>query len=95
MNKSNIQTNKKQTKNVSIYATISVMVAFALMASPFLSAINDAYALSQKEIEQLISQYQDNDQDSQCVSGGSTVNSCHNVNVHGQTNNGNNVGAIS
>ncbi|MGD9674221.1 MAG: hypothetical protein AB7U98_12170 [Candidatus Nitrosocosmicus sp.] len=35
MNKSNIQTNKKQTKNVSLYATISVMVAFALIASPF------------------------------------------------------------
>ncbi|MGD9674235.1 MAG: hypothetical protein AB7U98_12245 [Candidatus Nitrosocosmicus sp.] len=94
MNKSNIQI-KRQKKNATVYATISVMVAFALIASPFLSAINDAYALSQKEIEQLISQYQDNDQDSQCVSGGSTVDSCHNVNVQGQTNNGNNAAAIS
>ncbi|MGD9674214.1 MAG: hypothetical protein AB7U98_12135 [Candidatus Nitrosocosmicus sp.] len=44
MNKSNIQTNKKQTKNVSLYATISVMVAFALIASPIVSTMNYVFA---------------------------------------------------
>ncbi|MGD9674227.1 MAG: hypothetical protein AB7U98_12200 [Candidatus Nitrosocosmicus sp.] len=43
MNKSNIQTNKKQTKNVSLYATISVMVAFALVSSPLIIG-TDVYA---------------------------------------------------
>ncbi|MGD9674209.1 MAG: hypothetical protein AB7U98_12110 [Candidatus Nitrosocosmicus sp.] len=44
MNKSNIQTNKKQTKNVSLYATISVMVAFALVSSPLIIG-TDVYAV--------------------------------------------------
>ncbi|MGD9674233.1 MAG: hypothetical protein AB7U98_12235 [Candidatus Nitrosocosmicus sp.] len=49
MNKSNIQTNKRQKKNATVYATISVMVAFALIASPFLSAINDSFAIINKK----------------------------------------------
>ncbi|MDR4492298.1 MAG: hypothetical protein R2685_15585 [Candidatus Nitrosocosmicus sp.] len=49
MNKSNIQ-NKKQTKNVTVYATISVMVAFALVASPLLLTENDAYAFNYGDV---------------------------------------------
>ncbi|MDR4492299.1 MAG: hypothetical protein R2685_15600 [Candidatus Nitrosocosmicus sp.] len=49
MNKSNIQ-NKKQTKNVTVYATISVMVAFALVASPF-TTMNAVYANSDLNME--------------------------------------------
>ncbi|MGD9674229.1 MAG: hypothetical protein AB7U98_12210 [Candidatus Nitrosocosmicus sp.] len=59
MNKSNIQTNKKQTKNVSLYATISVMVAFALIASPIVSTIDGVYGAGLKKSGSHVAEYKE------------------------------------
>ena len=88
MNKTNIH-NKN---NKLIVASIAIVVALALFASPIV-AMDDAFATKKKKgnhAEQSISQSQASVQNALCASGGTTFLSCNNVSFQHQKNSGNN-----
>ncbi len=88
MNKTNIH-NKN---NKLIVASISIVVALALFASPIV-AMDDAFATKNKKgnkASQSISQSQASVQNALCASGGTTFLSCNNVSFQNQKNSGNN-----
>ena len=87
MNKTNIH-----NKNKLIVASIAIVVALALFASPIV-VMDDAFATKKKkdnQAEQSISQSQASVQNALCASGGTTFLSCNNVNFQNQKNSGNN-----
>ena len=88
MNKTNIH-----NKNKLIVASIAIVVALALIASPIV-AMDDAFATKKKNkgnvAEQSISQSQASVQNALCASGGTTFLSCNNVSFQNQKNTGNN-----
>jgi hypothetical protein len=87
MNKTNLH-----NKNKLFVASIAIVVAFALFASP-LVAMDNAFATKKKKgnhAEQSISQSQSSVQNALCASGGTTFLSCNNVNFQNQKNSGNN-----
>ena len=87
MNKTNIH-----NKNKLIVASIAIVVALALFASPIV-VMDDAFATKKKKgnhAEQSISQSQASVQNALCASGGTTFLSCNNVNFQNQKNSGNN-----
>ena len=86
MNKTNIQ-----NKNKLIVASIAIVVALALFASPIV-AMDDAFATKKNgnKASQSISQSQASVQNALCASGGTTFLSCNNVNFQNQKNSGNN-----
>ena len=89
MNKTNIH---NKNKNKLIVASIAMVVALALFASPIV-AMDDAFATKKKKgnhAEQSISQSQASVQNALCASGGTTFLSCNNVNFQNQKNSGNN-----
>ena len=85
MNKTNIH-----NKNKFIVASIAIVVALALLASPIV-AVDDAFATKKKnKAKQSIDQSQSSAQNAQCASGGTTFLSCNNVSFQHQFNSGNN-----
>ena len=89
MNKTNIHNKNKKL----IVASIAIVVALALFASPLVAMDNDAFATKKKKgnnAEQSISQSQASVQNALCASGGTTFLSCNNVNFQNQKNSGNN-----
>jgi hypothetical protein len=89
MNKTNIH-NKN---NKLIVASIAIVVALALFASPIVAMDNDAFATKTKKgnhAEQSISQSQSSNQNAGCVSGLTTFLSCNNLSFQNQKNTGNN-----
>ena len=87
MNKTNIH-----NKNKLIVASITIVVALALFASPIV-AMDDAFATKKKKghnAEQSISQSQASVQNALCASGETTFLSCNNVSFQNQKNTGNN-----
>ena len=87
MNKTNIH-----NKNKLFVASIAIVVALALFASPIV-AMDDAFATKKKKgnhAEQSISQSQASVQNALCASGGTTFLSCNNVSLQNQKNSGNN-----
>jgi hypothetical protein len=87
MNKTNIH-----NKNKLIVASIAIVVALALFASPIV-AMDEAFATKKKKgnnAEQSISQSQASVQNALCASGGTTFLSCNNVSFQNQKNSGNN-----
>ena len=88
MNKTNIHNKNKKL----IVASIAIVVALALFASPIV-AMDDAFATKKKKgnhAEQSISQSQASVQNALCASGGTTFLSCNNVSFQNQKNTGNN-----
>ncbi|HYG00646.1 MAG TPA: hypothetical protein VD815_11180 [Candidatus Saccharimonadales bacterium] len=88
MNKTNIH-----NKNKLFVASIAIVVALALIASPIVAMDNDAFATKKKKgnvAEQSISQSQASVQNALCASGGTTFISCNNVSFQNQKNTGNN-----
>ena len=87
MNKTNIQ-----NKNKLFVASIAIVVALALFASPIVS-LDDAFATKKKkgnQAQQSISQSQASVQNALCASGGTAFLSCNNVSIQNQKNSGNN-----
>ena len=88
MNKTNIQ-----NKNKFIVASIAIVVALALIASPIVAMDNDAFATKKKKgnvAQQAIDQSQASVQNALCVSGSGTFVSCNNFSFQNQKNTGNN-----
>ena len=88
MNKTNIHNKNKKL----IVASIAIVVALALFASPIVT-MDDAFATKKKKgnhAEQSISQSQASVQNALCASGGTTFLSCNNVSFQNQKNSGNN-----
>ncbi len=87
------KTKNIQNKNKKLYvASIAIMVALALLASP-LVAMDDAFATKKKKgntAQQSIEQSQSSVQNALCASGGTTFLSCNNVSFQNQKNSGNN-----
>ena len=87
------KTKNIHNKNKFIVASIAIVVAFALIASP-LVAVDDAFATKKKKdgnkAQQSISQSQASVQNALCASGGTTFLSCNNVSFQNQKNSGNN-----
>ena len=94
MNKTKNIHNKN--KNKLFVASIAMVVALALIASP-LVAIDDALATHKKgnKAKQSIEQSQSSTQNGLCVSGASTFFSCNNASFQHQFNSGNNALAQS
>ncbi len=93
MNKTNNLHNKNK-KNKLIVASIAIVVALALFASPIV-AVDDAFATKKKYkggnvAQQSISQSQASVQNALCVSGTGTFVSCNNLSFQNQKNSGNN-----
>jgi hypothetical protein len=83
-----------QNKNKLMVASIAIVVALALFASPIV-AVDDAFATKKKYkggnvAQQSISQSQASVQNALCASGGTTFLSCNNVSFQNQKNSGNN-----
>lgn len=94
MNKTKNIHNKKYV----ITASIAVVVALALFASPLVTMDNDIFATKKKKgnhAEQSISQSQTSNQNAGCVSSGTTFLSCNNLSFQHQKNTGNNALAQS
>jgi len=88
MNKTNIHNKNKKL----FVASIAIVVALALFASPIV-AMDDAFATKKKKgntATQSISQSQSSIQNALCASGGTTFLSCNNVSFQNQKNSGNN-----
>ncbi|MDN5846513.1 MAG: hypothetical protein L0H53_09600 [Candidatus Nitrosocosmicus sp.] len=86
------KTNNIRYKNKKlIVASIAIVVAIALFASPMLS-IDDALATHNKKnkAKQSIDQSQSSNQNAGCVSGGTTFLSCNNLSFQHQKNSGSN-----
>jgi len=89
MNKTIIHNKSKKL----FVASVAILVALALIASPLVEMNNDAFATKKKKgnhAEQSISQSQSSVQNTLCVSGGTTYLSCNNVSFQNQKNTGNN-----
>jgi hypothetical protein len=90
MNKTNIH---NKNKNKLFVASIAIVVALALIASP-LVAMDDAFATKKKKggnvAQQAIEQSQASVQNALCVSGSGTFVSCNNLSFQNQKNTGNN-----
>jgi hypothetical protein len=92
MNKTNnIHNNNKK---YFITASIAIVVALALLASPIVT-MDDAFATKKKYkagniAQQTISQSQASVQNALCASGGTTFLSCNNVSFQNQKNSGSN-----
>ena len=92
MNKTNNIHNNN--KNKLFIASIAIVVALALFASPIV-AMDDAFATKKKYkggnvAQQSISQSQASVQNALCASGAITFLSCNNVSFQNQKNTGNN-----
>ena len=90
MNKTTNIQNKN--KKLFITASIAIVVALALLASPIV-AMDDAFATKKKKgntATQSISQSQSSVQNALCASGATTFLSCNNVSFQNQKNIGNN-----
>lgn len=88
MNKTNIQNKSKKL----FVASIAIVVALALFATPIV-AMDDAFATKKKKgnhAQQSIEQSQSSVQNALCASGGTTFLSCNNVSFQNQKNSGNN-----
>jgi len=88
MNKTNIQNKNKKL----FVASIAIVVALALIASPIV-AMDDAFATKKKkgnQAQQSIEQSQSSVQNALCASGGTTFLSCNNLSFQNQKNSGNN-----
>ena len=87
------KTKNIQNKNKKLFvASIAIMVALALLASPIV-AMDDAFATKKKKgniAQQSIEQSQSSVQNALCASGGTTFLSCNNVSFQNQKNSGNN-----
>ncbi len=87
------KTKNIQNKNKKLFvASIAIMVALALLASPIM-AMDDAFATKKKKgntAQQSIEQSQSSVQNALCASGGTTFLSCNNVSFQNQKNSGNN-----
>ncbi len=86
------KTKNIHNKNKLFVASIAIVVALALIASP-LVVMDDAFATKKKKgnhAEQSISQSQASVQNALCASGGTTFLSCNNVSFQNQKNSGNN-----
>jgi hypothetical protein len=88
------KTTNIQNKNKLIVASIAILVALALIASPIVS-MDDAFATKKKKgdgniAKQSISQSQASVQNALCVSGAGTFVSCNNFSFQNQKNTGNN-----
>jgi hypothetical protein len=86
--------NNNNNKNKLIVASIAIVVALTLFASPIV-AMDDAFATKKKYkggnvAQQSISQSQASVQNALCASGGTTFLSCNNVSFQNQKNTGNN-----
>ena len=83
---------KNKNKKLFITASIAIVVALALFASPIV-AMDDAFATKKKKgntATQSISQSQSSVQNALCASGATTFLSCNNVSFQNQKNTGNN-----
>ncbi len=96
MNKTNNihNKNKNKNKNKLIVASIAIVVALALFASPIV-AMDEAFATKKKYkggnvAQQAIEQSQSSVQNALCVSGTGTFVSCNNLSFQNQKNSGNN-----
>ena len=90
MNKTKNIQNKN--KKLFITASIAIVVALALLASPIV-AMDDAFATKKKKgntATQSISQSQSSVHNALCASGATTFSSCNNVSFQNQKNTGNN-----
>ena len=90
MNKTKNIQNK--SKKLFITASIAIVVALALLASPIVT-MDDAFATKKKKgntATQSISQSQSSVQNALCASGATTFLSCNNVSFQNQKNSGNN-----
>ncbi|TVP40018.1 hypothetical protein [Candidatus Nitrosocosmicus arcticus] len=88
MNKTNVQNKNKKL----FVASIAIVVALALFASPIV-AMDHAFATKKKKgnhAQQSIEQSQSSVQNALCASGGTTFLSCNNVSFQNQKNSGNN-----
>ena len=85
------KTKNIHNKNKLIVASIAIVVALALFASPIVT-MDDAFATKKNgnKASQSISQSQASVQNALCTSGGTTFLSCNNVNSQNQKNSGNN-----
>jgi hypothetical protein len=84
--------NKTNIHNKLFVASITIVVALALIASP-LVAMDDAFATKKKKgnvAQQAIEQSQSSVQNALCVSGSGTFISCNNLSFQNQKNTGNN-----
>ena len=87
--------NKNKNQHKLFIASIALVVALALIASPIV-AVDDAFATKKKKkgggnvAEQSISQSQASVQNALCASGKTTFLSCNNVSFQNQKNTGNN-----
>ena len=87
-----------KTKNIHnnklFVASIAIVVALALIASPILAIDNDAFATKKKKggniAQQAIDQSQASVQNALCVSGSGTFVSCNNFSFQNQKNTGSN-----
>ena len=89
MNKTNIH---NKNKNKLFVASITIVVALALIISP-LTAMDDAFATKKKKgnvAQQAIEQSQASVHNALCVSGSGTFVSCNNLSFQNQKNTGNN-----
>ena len=87
-----IQIKNIHNNNKIFVASIAIVVALALIASP-LVAIDDAFATKKKKgnvAQQVIEQSQFSIQNALCVSGSGTFVSCNNLSFQNQKNSGNN-----
>jgi hypothetical protein len=90
------KTKNIHNKNKLFVASIAIVVALALIASPLVT-IDDALATHKKgnKANQSIEQSQSSNQNGLCVSGASTFFSCNNASFQHQFNSGNNALAQS
>ena len=87
------KTKNIHNKKYFITASIAIVVALALLASPIVT-MDDAFATKKKKDDnkdqQSISQSQSSVQNALCASGATTFLSCNNVSFQNQKNTGNN-----
>lgn len=82
-----------KTTNI-LLASTAIVIAFTLIVAP-LAIAEDAFAKKSNKAKQIISQSQKSNQNSQVVSGDSTLFSGNNLNFQFQSNSGNNALAQS
>ncbi|VFJ14909.1 hypothetical protein [Candidatus Nitrosocosmicus franklandus] len=75
--------------NKTILVSTAVVLALALVLAP-LAIADDALAKKSNKAKQIIKQSQKSKQNSQVISGGSSVLSGNNINFQFQSNSGNN-----
>ena len=73
----------------TLLVSTAVVLALALVLAP-IAISEDAVAKKSNKAKQLISQSQKSQQNSQVISGGSSLLSGNNINLQGQFNSGNN-----